>query len=114
MKQYHDLLRDILANGVVKGDRTGTGTTSVFGRQIRHDLTQGFPLLTTKKHHIKSIANNTTYTLCIMLRKKHKKRTKGRRDHPPTWFYDFHGLFRLNSLVVTGEDTSRYARLVAP
>jgi len=64
--------------------------------------------------HFKSIANYTTYTLCIMLRKKHKKRTKGWRDHPPSWFYDFHGLFRLNSLVVTGEDTSRYARLVAP
>lgn len=64
--------------------------------------------------HLKSIANYTTYTLCIMLRKKHKKRTKGWRDHPPSWFYDFHGLFRLNSLVVTGEDTSRYARLVAP
>lgn len=64
--------------------------------------------------HFKSIANYTIYTLCIMLRKKHKKRTKGWRDHPPSWFYDFHGLFRLNSLVVTGSDTSRYARLVAP
>ena len=64
--------------------------------------------------HFKSIANYTIYTLCIMLRKKHKKRTKGWRDHPPSWFYDFHGLFRLNSLVVTGSDTSRYARLAAP
>lgn len=65
--------------------------------------------------HFKSIANYTIYTLCIMLRKKHKKRTKGWRDHPPSWFYDFHGLFRLNGLVVTGSgDTSRYARLVAP
>ena len=63
MKQYHELLRDILANGVVKGDRTGTGTTSVFGRQIRHDLTQGFPLLTTKKLHFKSIANELIWFL---------------------------------------------------
>ena len=63
MKQYHELLRDILANGVVKGDRTGTGTTSVFGRQIRHDLAQGFPLLTTKKLHFKSIANELIWFL---------------------------------------------------
>lgn len=63
MKQYHDLLRDILENGVVKGDRTGTGTTSVFGRQIRHDLSKGFPLLTTKKLHFKSIANELIWFL---------------------------------------------------
>lgn len=63
MKQYHELLRDILENGVVKGDRTGTGTTSVFGRQIRHDLTLGFPLLTTKKLHFKSIANELIWFL---------------------------------------------------
>ena len=52
---YEDLLRDILHNGSPKSDRTGTGTRSVFGRQIRYDLSKGFPLLTTKKVHLKSI-----------------------------------------------------------
>ena len=46
--KYQELLQDILDNGVVKTDRTGTGTISVFGRQIRHRMSQGFPLLTTK------------------------------------------------------------------
>ena len=63
MKQYHELLKDILENGVVKGDRTGTGTTSVFGRQLRHALGKGFPLLTTKKLHFKSIANELIWFL---------------------------------------------------
>ncbi len=54
-KQYQSLLQDILDNGVVKQDRTGTGTISVFGRQIRHKMSEGFPLLTTKKLHFKSI-----------------------------------------------------------
>lgn len=63
MKQYLDILRDILDNGVVKGDRTGTGTHSVFGRQFRHDLSCGFPLLTTKKLHFKSIANELIWFL---------------------------------------------------
>ena len=53
---YEDLLRDVLANGTHKDDRTGTGTTSVFGRQIRFDLSQGFPLITTKRVHFKSLA----------------------------------------------------------
>ena len=55
MKQYLDLLDDVLREGTAKEDRTGTGTLSVFGRQLRFDLDQGFPLLTTKQLHLKSI-----------------------------------------------------------
>ena len=55
MKQYLDLLADVMRHGVDKDDRTGTGTRSVFGRQLRFDMDQGFPLLTTKKVHLKSI-----------------------------------------------------------
>ncbi|MEO7904947.1 MAG: thymidylate synthase, partial [Candidatus Saccharimonadales bacterium] len=53
---YEDLLRDVLQHGTPKGDRTGTGTVSVFGRQIRYDLSRSFPLITTKRVHFKSVA----------------------------------------------------------
>ena len=62
-KQYTDLLQDILDNGVKKQDRTGTGTISVFGRQIRHDMKDGFPLLTTKKMPFKTIVTELLWFL---------------------------------------------------
>ena len=62
-KQYTDLLQDILDNGIQKGDRTGTGTISVFGRQIRHKMSEGFPLLTTKKMYMKGIVTELIWFL---------------------------------------------------
>ncbi|HTX54384.1 MAG TPA: thymidylate synthase, partial [Candidatus Baltobacteraceae bacterium] len=63
MRPYVDLMHDALENGALKGDRTGTGVRSVFGRQLRFDLSQGFPLVTTKRLHVKSIVRELVWFL---------------------------------------------------
>ncbi|MFT4673144.1 MAG: thymidylate synthase [Patiriisocius sp.] len=63
MKQYHELIKHVVENGTQKHDRTGTGTKSVFGHQLRFDLSEGFPMVTTKKLHLKSIVHELLWFL---------------------------------------------------
>jgi thymidylate synthase len=81
MKQFLDFMRHVRRNGAAKADRTGTGTLSVFGYQMRFDLAAGFPLVTTKRVHFKSIAHELLWFL------RGETNTKYLREH--TWYHNF-------------------------
>jgi len=85
MKQYLDLLEDVLENGALKEDRTGTGTRSVFGRQYRVDLAKGFPLLTTKKVFFKAVVNELLWFLSgsTNINDLHENVRQGKMALPP-------------------------------